>query len=278
MKVDNHKFPTYSFNEIDAAKSLASVVLLDKSNNYQFDHVHAHNYHEIIVFIKGGGNHEINFQTHTIQDYSIHILAANNLHKVERHKDSTGFAINYSDKLLALLSSIHKEINFYSLLQYSQLINLNDIQQSEFHFLLNELMSIQVQDAYALQLIGAFFTKLNHHLPNNNLPLATAHPFVINVINLINKHYTTLKTSQEYADLLHISPKTLQSKIKKLTGVTFYTLLQDRLIKEAKILLMQKSATINEISDYLGFKEVGHFSNWFKKLTQTSPSEYANRY
>jgi AraC-like DNA-binding protein len=44
--------------------------------------------------------------------------------------------------------------------------------------------------------------------------------------------------------------------------------------QEAKILLKQTPWNISEIAYTLGFEEVAHFSNFFKKQTKLSPAAY----
>jgi AraC family transcriptional activator of pobA len=47
----------------------------------------------------------------------------------------------------------------------------------------------------------------------------------------------------------------------------------DRLIKEAKILLKQTDWNVSEIAYSLGFEQLSHFSAFFKKETSMSPVE-----
>lgn len=47
-----------------------------------------------------------------------------------------------------------------------------------------------------------------------------------------------------------------------------------RIIKEAKILLRQTAWSVSEIAHCLGFAEVAHFSNFFKKHTSLTPLSF----
>ncbi len=46
--------------------------------------------------------------------------------------------------------------------------------------------------------------------------------------------------------------------------------------KEAKILLKQTQWNVSEIAFALGFDEVAHFSNFFKKHARLSPLKFRN--
>jgi AraC-like DNA-binding protein len=59
--------------------------------------------------------------------------------------------------------------------------------------------------------------------------------------------------------------------IKTKTGKPISTWITEKTIAEAKSLLQNSSTSIKEIAFMLGFSEANHFSNYFKKYTNTSP-------
>jgi len=80
-----------------------------------------------------------------------------------------------------------------------------------------------------------------------------------------------LRTAKDYADRLAVHVNHLNKVLKEHTGRTTTEIIGGRLIQEAKILLKQTQWNISEISDSLGFAEVAHFSNFFKRQTSLSP-------
>ncbi|MFS2187156.1 helix-turn-helix domain-containing protein [Mucilaginibacter sp. Mucisp84] len=86
--------------------------------------------------------------------------------------------------------------------------------------------------------------------------------------------YVKLKTAAEFADQLHVHPNYLNSLVRNQTGKTLREHIQDRLIHEAKSLLVQTDWGINEISDGLGFSGQAAFTSLFKKKALVSPSEF----
>jgi AraC family transcriptional activator of pobA len=80
-----------------------------------------------------------------------------------------------------------------------------------------------------------------------------------------------LRTAKDYADRLAIHVNHLNKVLKENVGHTTTNLISSRIIKEAKILLRQTDWNISEIAYTLGFEEVAHFSNFFKKQTSFSP-------
>jgi AraC family transcriptional activator of pobA len=85
-----------------------------------------------------------------------------------------------------------------------------------------------------------------------------------------------LRTAKDYADRLAIHVNHLNKVLKENTGKTTTALISCRILKEAKILLRQTDWNISEIAYTLGFEEVAHFSNFFKKQTTLSPLAFRN--
>ena len=63
----------------------------------------------------------------------------------------------------------------------------------------------------------------------------------------------------------------LNKALKENTGKTTTELIVGRIILESKLLLKQTDWSISEIAYCLGFEEVAHFSNFFKKQMDVSP-------
>jgi len=80
-----------------------------------------------------------------------------------------------------------------------------------------------------------------------------------------------LRTAKDYADRLAIHVNHLNKVLKENTGHTTTALISGRIVKEAKILLKGTDWNVSEIAYSLGFEEVAHFSNFFRKQTTVSP-------
>ncbi|HAD96330.1 MAG TPA: AraC family transcriptional regulator, partial [Cryomorphaceae bacterium] len=81
-------------------------------------------------------------------------------------------------------------------------------------------------------------------------------------------------SAKEYAERLSVHVNHLTKVLKEGTGKTTTELISSRILQEAKILLKQTTWTVSEISDSLGFEEVAHFSNFFKKRTDITPLKF----
>ncbi len=83
-----------------------------------------------------------------------------------------------------------------------------------------------------------------------------------------------LRTAKDYADRLSVHVNHLNKVLKENTGKTTTEIIGGRITQEAKILLKQTDWNISEIAYSLGFEEVAHFSNFFKRQTSLSPAQF----
>ncbi|WP_222597077.1 helix-turn-helix domain-containing protein [Chitinophaga pinensis] len=83
-----------------------------------------------------------------------------------------------------------------------------------------------------------------------------------------------MKTAGEFADRLNVHPNYLNTLVRNQTGKTLREHIQDRLLYEAKVLLLQTDWDINAISYALGFSEHAAFTSFFNKKAHVSPSRF----
>jgi AraC family transcriptional regulator, transcriptional activator of pobA len=83
-----------------------------------------------------------------------------------------------------------------------------------------------------------------------------------------------LRSAKDYASRLSVHVNHLNAVLKENTGKTTSYLISHRITQEAKYLLKQTNWNISEIAYSLGFEEVAHFSNFFKKQTTFSPNGF----
>lgn len=82
------------------------------------------------------------------------------------------------------------------------------------------------------------------------------------------------RSPSEFASQLNVHVNHLNKALKETTGKTTSQIISERIVQEAMILLKQTNWNINEIAWCLGFDELSHFINFFKKNVQLSPKTY----
>ena len=85
-----------------------------------------------------------------------------------------------------------------------------------------------------------------------------------------------LRSASEFASQLNVHVNHLNRAVKDTTEKTTSQLIAERILQEAKILLKHSAWTVSDISYALGFTEVTHFNNFFKKHVQLSPLKFRN--
>ena len=81
----------------------------------------------------------------------------------------------------------------------------------------------------------------------------------------------SLRAPKDYANRLAVHVNHLNKVIKEMTGSTTTQLISNRVVQEAKILLKQTTRSVADVGYTLGFDDVAHFSNYFKKQTSSTP-------
>jgi len=91
-----------------------------------------------------------------------------------------------------------------------------------------------------------------------------------------NHQRINLRSASEFASQLNIHVNHLNRAIKETTQKTTSEIIAGRIVQESKILLKHSNWSVSEIAYALGFTEVTHFNNFFKKHVQISPLKFRN--
>lgn len=270
----NKAYPTCTYPSGESTHTSARLRCFDHPCVCPHDDFHTHEYNKILVFKDGGGNHNINFKNHPIVSNSIHLLAAHDLHWLERSPEATGFAILYKEQFVQKLQLLNPGFDCCSRFRYSRVINLDAERTGDFEFIFRELLCHQGNNSYLLQVIATFLTKIAY-LDNNVVPEPKNFDSIVTTVTeLVDQHFKTKKTIDFYAAALNLTVRTLQNRWKKASLISLNELLQQRILKEAKKLLCTGEMSIGAIATELGFKETAHFSNWFHKHAHCCPMAY----
>ena len=98
------------------------------------------------------------------------------------------------------------------------------------------------------------------------------HPVLVQLRELIEQNFHTLHSPAEYAERLHVTPKTLGRIVREQLGTTPTELIRNRVLIHAKWQLLHTLKPVKEISRELGFSDELYFSRLFKKATSVSPT------
>ena len=93
-------------------------------------------------------------------------------------------------------------------------------------------------------------------------------------VNLVNENYNKGCTVSEYARKMHVSTRTLSDLTSQQLNKTPSQMIQERIILEAQRLLLHSNLNVGQVGYRLGFDDPSYFVKYFKKHTNTSPSDF----
>ena len=242
---------------------------------------HRHDFYEIWFFKAGIGKHYIENQSYPINPHSIHFLAPENIHLLERAKDSIAYLIAFSAELFDVVFNQHTILHKFPRYEQRMATTIIDLEPKGFESICKLIDILEVYKDAPNYFIKA---SIIHTILTIILPLVKdvslndkAATFLYKFYKLLNLHFTKHYQTNEYAALLDVSSVILNRRIKKMTGLNVSTHIKDRMILEAKRLLMNSDYSIKEIAYQLGFKEASYFSQYFSKHTKQSPSSFRKK-
>ena len=280
------KYPIYNIQRFNC-NSVNSNLYINTFKNHLIDHSfveepHRHSSYVLVFFTKGSGTHEIDFDVFAIQLGSMFFLQPGQMHHWDLSDDVEGFVIFYSQEMYNLYFG-QKTIDNYPF--YTSVNNKPEIvfdsPESKailpyFESLISETKENQMlkQDKI-MNLLDIIHIEIARKYSETHLH--EAHPYNMKIKNfevLLEKNFKTEKTASFYASQLHITLKHLNRICNEILKKTTTEMITDRIILEAKRMLMDKKMTVNEIAAELGYDDYSYFTRLFKKHTGMTPSVF----
>jgi len=83
-----------------------------------------------------------------------------------------------------------------------------------------------------------------------------------------------LRSASDFAQQLNIHVNHLNRAVKAVKNTTTTVVINTRILGESQRLLQHSDWNVSDIADGLGFTEVTHFNNFFKRKTNMSPTQF----
>jgi AraC-like DNA-binding protein len=95
---------------------------------------------------------------------------------------------------------------------------------------------------------------------------------------LIESHFREIKSPARYAEMMYMSERNLNRTIKLILNKTVSDLITDKVILEAKRMLIHTRLTVAQISFDLGYDDNSYFIRLFRKKTGKTPLKFQQDY
>jgi AraC family transcriptional activator of pobA len=88
---------------------------------------------------------------------------------------------------------------------------------------------------------------------------------------LLQKNFLETRKVEQYAEMMHLSPKHLSDLVKEATGKSPKQIINDVVLLEARVLLGSTNKSITDIAHTLKFQDQAHFSHFIKQHAGCTP-------
>ena len=242
----------------------------------------------LILFArKGNGQRSIGQYTYSIVNNSLAILPKNVIHAATYFEKPYGYVISFnpdflfqqafSYKLLINKRVLKPMLKPYLVLNEEQAIELVDI----FETIIKECDSDfeEKKEMIALKLLELLILCNRYFANKEGYTFTARFSETMQAFNeLVETHFRQQRSVQFYAEALHMHPNNLNLVVKKVSGLSPKQVISNRLVIEAKYLLVSTTLTIKEIAYELGFADANYFISFFKKEQQATPAQYRSQF
>jgi AraC-like DNA-binding protein len=280
------KYPIYPIQRFNC-NSVNSDLYINTFKNHLINHSfieepHRHNSYVLVFFTKGSGTHEIDFDKFIIQPGSVFFMQPGQIHHWDLSDDIEGFVVFYSQEMYNLYfgQKTIAEYPFYSSVNTIPEIVLDNAETKAilpyFDAMILENQSDQMMKRdKIMNLLDIIHIEIARKYSETHLHEAHSYNVKIKNFEVLLEHYfKTDKTPSFYASQLHITLKHLNRVCNEILKKTTTEVITDRIILEAKRMLMDKKFTVNEIATGLGYDDYSYFTRLFKKNTAMTPTDF----
>ncbi len=256
-------------------------------HNQHLHKAHKHNFYHLVFFTKGRGKQQIDFKTFEIVPNQIYFMSPGQVHHWKFEEEPDGYLVNFSTNFFSnflIKQDYLNKFNFFSGSLEDQVINLDRSTSDKITFLFEEILkqgeqTLESNDDFVRILLLLILTevsrssatlKVSDNLFNNTI--------LNNYRKLIEENYKELRLPKDYAALLYITPNHLNALCNDFLGTSAGTLIRERILLEAKRLLINLDLRVAEIAEKLNFEDQSYFVKFFKKYEGTTPDKFRKQY
>lgn len=272
------------FSQEDAI--YASELKLHVKNHDFTNSPHKHDFYFLVLITKGTGTHEIDFKKYPVKTGGLFLLRPGQMHNWKLSADCDGYIFFHSrDFYDAGFTSEHlQNFPFYASQHSTPTLLLKGKSFLTVKELLTQLLEeYQKNERFKLQKLRALVNLI--YIEVSRLYTVSTEDVKENYQDklkkfeaLIDTYFREHKKANDYAGLMNVSEKHLNRISKTCLNKTSTDLISDRMILEAKRLLLQSKWSVTQIASELGFKDNSYFNRFFRKQTGETPMGFLNKY
>ncbi|WP_020599466.1 helix-turn-helix domain-containing protein [Spirosoma panaciterrae] len=239
--------------------------------------------HALFMVERGQVDITIGHQAYTLRPNDLVIVPALQiftLHSI--WPDSVGF-ISFISQELLLGAGNNSDFDFLKLTG-NPYIPLSDRQVQFVNALLNRLaVEYQENGATKPELIRPYLLALFAEIDRAYVGPMAIHTdvgerLVQRFMDLLTTRIRETRLTSQYADWLAVSPNHLNKVVKNRTDKSPSVWIDERVVLEAKVLLVQTELTVAQIAYEMGFPDQSSFGKLFRKYTDLTPTQFRSQF
>lgn len=241
---------------------------------------HTHDFYLLMLFNKGKGNHRIDFNDYTVKRGSVFFMSPSETHSWNLSDDANGYVLFFNPAFY-LMDVLPRKIKHLPFFNPDNKMNMGQLKEADIRAI--ELI-IKQMDAenkavtvFQKNILRSYLDILLYKLANVLYPekaAPTETTVIPSLLTLIEEEYKAHHPISFYTEKLQVNAQRLNALCKLQLNKTVNTLIQDRLITEAKRLLAYSTLTISEIAYELNFNDNSYFNRFFKRTEGMTPEHF----
>ena len=266
--------------------SFATHIVL---NQNLINRPHSHNFYLCVLFTKGTGTHEIDFNSYTIEPGMVFFLKPGQTHFWKFDTQPEGYIFFHSQEFYELKYLDHTlgSFPFYYSNQNPPFLQLSEEKLVDISIHFTELYKEYrenniLREAKITNLINYIYIELTRvytaDVTIEKLGSTSYAQILEQLETLINIHFYNQKLPKFYAAQLNITTKHLNRVVQKTINKTTSQLISERILLEAKRLIVHSSDNLAGIANTLEFSDYAYFSKFFKSKIGLTPMEFRKMY
>ncbi|MDF2449031.1 MAG: helix-turn-helix protein [Bacteroidota bacterium] len=247
---------------------------------------HKHDFYVVALFTTGTGKHEIDFVEYSIKPGQLYIMSPGQMHNWSCSPDADGFVFFHSKDFYEKGEAVSGLKNF-PFFDSTYSASAHQLTKKNIHYLTPFFKSLILEypkdNLLKFEKIHALITLIyieaaRAYAPVRRIENVNYLQKLRTMESMIDLYYKSKKYPHEYASLLNMSEKHLNRIIKETLNKTTSVLIAERIILEAKRLLIHSPLSIKQIAIELGYEDYSYFSRFFKKHTGKTPQSFQGNY
>lgn len=243
-------------------------------------HRHA-NLFQVLSIFDGVSDVRFDDDVHTLNRGSVITIPLGVVHAFRFTPGTEGVVLTIADELL---NSAGEVTYLGSLVRSPQLIGF-EAASEEFLQLRTHMLAIAEEfrrpdtghGVMLTSLVKIVLTMLVRRLEETRLAVSaggTDSKILMGFRRLVEQNFTRQWSIDEYASALNTSVSSLNRRCRRYVGLTAKSIVQNRVLLEAKRRLIYTREPVEHIAWSLGFKDPAYFSRFFSRQEGTPPGQY----